>query len=408
VIKSHIRRRIIFAVVVIAAISSTILYIGWYSNLLIVKNIEIRGANEVPVQLISETAQVSLNTQLLRVPTTTVVERLKTITQIGRAEVRRGWPSTLVIEISERTPIALTDIPEGCSLDDLKDLNNILLKSGAAIFEMNCIRKHVSKVKGGLLAKTAYPSRVLSLILSDVIGDPIDVIASGPTVHDPSTYADAISIINKYNIKNEIPIQIYQLLEDGVNNKRQETLKESDEALELTSNLIIGTNKLALKIAKQKAALFGYETKIITDKLEGNIMDVAKYIMDSIKNTKKENIHEKTCLLFAGETTIKVEGEGLGGRNQHLALLISKLLKDEPGITFLSAGTDGTDGPTDAAGAVVDSFTSQTASDFQLNMNQYINNCDSYRFFQEVGGLVKTGPTQTNVMDLMVVLISRQ
>ena len=307
----------------------------------------------------------------------------------------------LICLISGGGSALLTDIPEGCSLDDLKDLNNILLKSGAAIFEMNCIRKHVSKVKGGLLAKTAYPSRVLSLILSDVIGDPIDVIASGPTVHDPSTYADAISIINKYNIKNEIPIQIYQLLEDGVNNKRQETLKESDEALELTSNLIIGTNKLALKIAKQKAALFGYETKIITDKLEGNIMD-------SIKNTKKENIHEKTCLLFAGETTIKVEGEGLGGRNQHLALLISKLLKDEPGITFLSAGTDGTDGPTDAAGAVVDSFTSQTASNLQLNMNQYIYNCDSYHFFQEVGGLVKTGPTQTNVMDLMVVLISRQ
>jgi glycerate 2-kinase len=314
----------------------------------------------------------------------------------------------LICLISGGGSALLTDIPEGCSLDDLKKLNNILLKSGAAIFEMNCIRKHVSKVKGGLLAKTAYPSRVLSLILSDVIGDPIDVIASGPTVHDPSTYADAISIINKYNIKNEIPIQIYQLLEDGVNNKRQETLKESDEALELTSNLIIGTNKLALKIAKQKAALFGYETKIITDKLEGNIMDVAKYIMDSIKNTKKENIHEKTCLLFAGETTIKVEGEGLGGRNQHLALLISKLLKDEPGITFLSAGTDGTDGPTDAAGAVVDSFTSQTASNLQLNMNQYIYNCDSYHFFQEVGGLVKTGPTQTNVMDLMVVLISRQ
>ena len=314
----------------------------------------------------------------------------------------------LICLISGGGSALLTDIPDGCSLDDLKDLNNILLKSGATIFEMNCIRKHVSKVKGGLLAKTAYPSRVLSLILSDVIGDPLDVIASGPTVHDPSTYADAISIINKYNIKNEIPIQIYQLLEDGVNNKRQETLKESDEALELTSNLIIGTNKLALKIAKQKAALFGYETKIITDKLEGNVMDVAKYIMDSIKNAKKENIHEKSCLLFAGETTIKVEGEGLGGRNQHLALLIAKLLKDEPGITFLSAGTDGTDGPTDAAGAVVDSFTSQTASDLQLNMNQYINNCDSYRFFQEVGGLVKTGPTQTNVMDLMVALISRQ
>ena len=272
---------------------------------------------------------------------------------------------------------------------------------------MNRIRKHISKVKWGQLENTAYPSRVMSLILSDVIGDPLDVIASGPTAHDPSTYADAISIINKYNIKNEIPIQIYQLLEDGVNNKRQETLKESDEALELTSNLIIGTNKLALKIAKQKAVLFGYETKIITDKLEGNVMDVAKYIMDSIKNATKENIHENTCLLFAGETTIKLEGEGLGGRNQHLALLIAKLLKDEPGITFLSAGTDGTDGPTDAAGAVVDSFTSEIASKLQLNMEDYIKHCDSYHFFEQVPGFIKTGPTQTNVMDLMVVLINR-
>lgn len=302
----------------------------------------------------------------------------------------------------------LTDVPEGCSLEDLKALNKVLLKSGADIFEMNCIRKHLSKVKGGLLAKTAFPSRVVSLILSDVIGDPLDVIASGPTTHDPTTFADAISIIKKYNIKNEIPIQIYQLLEDGVDNKRQETLKQSDEALQLTNNLIIGTNKLALAIAKQKASLFGYETKIITDKLEGNVTDVAKYIIDCIKNVTKENMYENTCLLFAGEATIKVEGEGLGGRNQHLALLMAQLLADQPGITFLSAGTDGTDGPTDAAGAVVDSFTSQTASNFQLNMEQYIQHCDSYHFFEQVAGLIKTGPTQTNVMDVMVVLVSRQ
>lgn len=313
----------------------------------------------------------------------------------------------LICLISGGGSALLTDVPEGCSLEDLKALNNLLLKSGADIFEMNCIRKHLSKVKGGLLAKTAFPSRVVSLILSDVIGDPLDVIASGPTAHDPTTYADAISIINKYNIKNKIPIQIYQLLENGVNNKRQETLKQSDEALELTSNLIIGTNKLALAIAKEKAVLFGYETKIITDKLEGNVIDVAKYIMDSIKNANKENMYENTCLLFAGESTIKVEGEGLGGRNQHLALIIAQLLADQPGITFLSAGTDGTDGPTDAAGAVVDSFTSQIASNLQLNMEHYIKHCDSYHFFEQVPGFIKTGPTQTNVMDLMVVLISR-
>jgi len=319
--------------------------------------------------------------------------------------VNRAEKDDLVIcLISGGGSALLADVPEGCTLEDVKTVNSILLKTGANITEMNCIRKHLSKVKGGLLAKAASPARIVSLILSDVIGDPIDVIASGPTTPDPTTFADAISIIKNYKIENEIPEQIYRVLQEGFEKKRQETLKESDEILLRTNNLIIGTNILALKTAKEKAESLGYESQIVTNELDGNVVDVADYIVEFAKSVKEEKIHKKICLLFAGEPTVKVKGKGLGGRNQHLALIAAKLLKDLPGITILSGGTDGTDGPTDAAGAVVDSFTSQNASNLHLDMEQYINNCDSYHFFKQEGGLIITGPTQTNVMDLMVVL----
>jgi glycerate-2-kinase len=299
----------------------------------------------------------------------------------------------------------LADVPEGCTLDDLKSLNRILLKMGANINEMNCIRKHLSKIKGGLLLRAAAPATVVSLILSDVIGDPLDVIASGPTVPDPTTFSDALSIIRKYKIENEIPEQTYRVLLEGFKKKRPETLKEFDSILSRTHNLIIGTNKLALKTAKEKAESLGYETQIITNRLEGDVVDVACYIVETAKNVRKEKNSKKTCLLFAGEPTVKVKGKGSGGRNQHLSLIAARLLKGCPGITILSGGTDGTDGPTDATGAVVDSFTSENASNLHLNIEEYINNCDSYNFFKKVGGLIITGPTQTNVMDLMVALI---
>jgi glycerate 2-kinase len=299
----------------------------------------------------------------------------------------------------------LADVPEGCTLEDLKTLNSILLKTGANITEMNCIRKHLSKVKGGLLAKAASPAEVVSLILSDVIGDPLDVIASGPTAPDPTTFADAIAIIGKYKIGKEIPAQIIKVLREGFEKKRSETLKENDEILLHTHNLIIGTNRLALKTAKEKAESLGYDTEVITNKLDGDVFDVAGYIIEIVKSVKKGKLQKKICLLFAGEPTVKVKGTGSGGRNQHLALVAAKLLKDLPGITILSGGTDGTDGPTDAAGAVVDSNTSGNSLWLNLDMDKYIENFDSYNFFKQEGGLIITGPTQTNVMDLMVVLL---
>lgn len=316
-----------------------------------------------------------------------------------------GKDDLVICLISGGGSSLLADVPEGTTLEDLKVLNNMLLKIGADITEINCIRKHLSRVKGGLLAKAASPARVVSLILSDVIGDPLDVIASGPTAPDPTTFADAISTLKKFKIENEIPGQILRVLQEGFEKKRQETLKETDEILLRTNNLIIGTNKLALKTAAQKAESLGYESQVVTDRLDGDVTDVADYIIETVKKVKKENSNKKSCLLFAGEPTVKVKGEGLGGRNQHLALLAAHLLKDQPGITILSGGTDGSDGPTDAAGAVADSFTSKNATILHLDVEQYINSFDSYHFFEQEGGLIKIGPTQTNVMDLIVVLI---
>jgi len=325
--------------------------------------------------------------------------------QILSMITKAGKDDLVICLISGGGSALLADVPEGCTLGDLKTLNNILLKTGANIIEMNCIRKHLSKVKGGQLAKTASPASVVSLILSDVIGDPLDVIASGPTAPDPSTFDEAMAILKKYEIENEIPGQIHQVLKEGFEKKRPETLKPTDEILAHTHNLIIGTNLLALKTAREKAEYSGYETQIITNKLEGDIIAVSSYIFETIINAKSKKSDKKICLLFAGEPTVKITGNGLGGRNQHLALLVAGLLKDLPGITFLSGGTDGSDGPTDAAGAVVDSSTSKNASDLNLDIDQYITNFDSYHFFKKEGGLIITGPTQTNVMDLMVVLI---
>ena len=322
--------------------------------------------------------------------------------------VKKAEKDDLVIcLISGGGSALLADVPEGCTLQDLKTLSSVLLRTGANINEMNCIRKHLSKVKGGQLAKAASPARVVSLILSDVIGDPLDVIASGPTAPDPTTFADAISMIRNYHIERDIPEQILKVLQDGADKKLPETLKDTDTILRQTSNLIIGTNLLALQTAKEKAESLGYESRIITNRLDGDVGDVANYIVNVTRHSKVEASNKKICLLFAGEPTVKIQGTGLGGRNQHLALLVAGLLADLPGITFLSGGTDGSDGPTDATGAVVDSFTSQHASNLCLDMDQYFNNCDSYHFFRQEGGLIVTGPTQTNVMDLMVVLIDK-
>jgi glycerate-2-kinase len=298
----------------------------------------------------------------------------------------------------------LADLPEGCTLNDLAVLNKVLLNSGANINEMNCIRKHLSSIKGGLLSKTAWPATIISLILSDVVGDPVDVIASGPTAPDSSTYANAVEILKKYDIEAKIPSQLLQVLTDGIQKRREETLKENDKKLQRTFNFIIGSNTLALAEAKEKACQLGYKAQIITNSLEGDVHKAADFILEKIKSERYKS-REKRCLLFGGEPTLNVTGKGKGGRNQHLALIMIQKIKEIKGVTFLSGGTDGTDGPTDAAGAVVDSNTSNIAGENNFNTGEYLKAFNSYEFFRKTGGHLLTGPTQTNVMDLMVALI---
>jgi len=300
----------------------------------------------------------------------------------------------------------LTDVPEGCTLADLASLNDLLLKSGADIGEINCVRKHLSKIKGGQMAKIASPAIVISLILSDVIGDPLDIIASGPTATDESTFTNAMAVLKRYNLSSKVAPSIFKIISEGVQGKRPETLKKEDPVVNQINNFLIGNNKLALQAAKSKAENLGFYAQIETSTLSGNVEDIASRLVDSAIKYSDEHKGRKSCLLYGGEPTVKISGNGLGGRNQHLALLCAKLLQNQAGITILSGGTDGTDGPTDAAGAVVDNQTFNTAKIRNLDINKYIQNCDSYHFFQQEGGLVTTGPTQTNVMDIILVLIS--
>jgi glycerate 2-kinase len=325
--------------------------------------------------------------------------------EILKIAQQAGGKDLIICLLSGGGSALLADLPEGSTLDDLAALNSMLLECGANINEMNCIRKHLSAIKGGLLSKAVWPAQIVSLILSDVIGDRLDVIASGPTAPDPTTFADAIGILKKYQIEDKIPQHFLQYLLQGIHKKGAETLKESDEIFQRTTNIIIGSNLLALKSAKEKAESSSYHAHIITSSLEGDICEVADYITENIKRAVKSNSGEKTCLLFGGEPTIKVAGRGKGGRNQHLALMIAKKIDGIPGVTFLSGGTDGSDGPTDAAGAAVNSNTSKHAMENGLNTDYYLEHSDSYNFFKKEGGHIITGPTKTNVMDLKLALI---
>ena len=301
----------------------------------------------------------------------------------------------------------LADFPEGSSPGDMIYLNDLLVKSGATIQEMNTIRKHLSKVKGGGLARALFPSATVSLILSDVLGDPLDVIASGPTVPDPSTFSEALAIIGRYNIEPSIPSTLMNYLKDGADGNKAETPKPGDPVFNKSFNILIGNNKIALESAAEKAVRLGFEALIVDDKLQGNTLKASEYIIEkaiSFRNQKRSQ--KPACLLFGGETTIKVTGVGMGGRNQHLALSAAILLRNNTGITILSAGTDGNDGPTDATGAVVDSDTINHAFSINIIPENYLKDFDSYGFFKKAGGHIITGPTRTNVMDIVVVLIS--
>ncbi len=295
---------------------------------------------------------------------------------------------------------------EGISLQDKQGTTRVLLACGATIHEINSVRKHISRVKGGGLARAVYPASLISLILSDVVGDDLDVIASGPTVPDSSSFQDCMSIFDKYGIRDKVPEAVLNHIRKGVEGKVPETPKPADPVFTRTQSVIVGSNLVCMEAAEKKASSLGYHTLMLSTMIEGETREVARVHAGIAKEILKSGhpLSPPACVLSGGETTVTIMGRGLGGRNQEFVLAAAIGLNGREGIVVLSAGTDGTDGPTDAAGAVADSQTIQRAEALGLNPADFLSNNDAYHFFEKLEDLVKTGPTNTNVMDLRIVL----
>jgi len=294
------------------------------------------------------------------------------------------------------------------SLAEKQQITQLLLRAGANIQELNTVRKHLSRIKGGRLAEIAYPARVISLILSDVVGDPLDVIASGPTSPDQTTFQDALKVIKLHDLGDKIPEKARLILIRGAAGEIPETPKEGNPVFVRVQNIIVGSNKKAIETAKREAQSQGYKTTIISAELQGEARDAATWLARKAIEVRRGlagRSQGKICLISGGETTVTVRGSGMGGRNTELALAFAQEIKGMKGITLLSAGTDGTDGPTDAAGAIVDGGTIERAEVAGINPGDYLKNNDSYHFFKAAGGLFITGPTGTNVMDLQIILL---
>lgn len=321
--------------------------------------------------------------------------------------LRSAGENTLVVCLISGGGSALLVSPyEGITLDEKQGVTRLLLNAGADINELNTVRKHISKVKGGRLAEIAHPARIISLILSDVIGDRLDVIASGPTSPDSSSYQEAIRVMDKYSLREKAPQNVINILERGAAGLIPETPKSGSAVFGRVENIIIGSNKKALEASKNKAAELGLHAEIISSEVSGEAKEAGKWLAAKAMELKKSGKQERpACLISGGETTVTVTGSGLGGRNTELALSFAMAIEGVDGVTLLSAGTDGTDGPTDAAGAVVSGQTAAKAKAAGIDPEEYLTNNDSYSFFKKTGGLLITGPTGTNVMDLQVMLI---
>ena len=303
---------------------------------------------------------------------------------------------------------ALLPKPAGqISLEEKQSITRNLLECGASIDEINTIRKHISDSKGGQMARAAYPATTVNLMLSDVVGDRMDVIASGPFVPDLSSFKHAWRIIKKYEL-SEIPESVKEYLENGVENRIPDTPKEGDPIFKDIHNIIIGSNILALVASKKEAEKRGYNTLILSSMIEGETNDVAKVHTAIAKEILKSGnpVPVPACIISGGETTVTIQGKGLGGRNQEFCLTAAlEITGLPPRLVILSGGTDGNDGPTDAAGAIVDPMTIKRGKDSGIEALEYLRNNDSYNFFKKTGELLLTGPTNTNVMDVRFILI---
>jgi glycerate 2-kinase len=330
-------------------------------------------------------------------------ERGVNATRRIRAMLEEAGPNDLVICLISGGGSALFTDPAGeLTLADLQELTRLLLASGATINEINSLRKHLDIVKGGGLARLTAPAHLLTLILSDVVGDPLDVIASGPTVPDPTTFNDAWDVLERYQLLDQTPQHVLYWLQSGKSGKIAETPKPGDDLFDRVTNLVIGSNRLAAEAAILQSQVEGFHPLLLTTYLQGEASQAGGILAAIARQlvASDQPIPRPACLVVGGETTVTLHGDGLGGRNQELALGAVRAMADVPNVALVTFATDGGDGPTDAAGAVVTGDTLSQAQGLSLDPHDYLVRNDAYHFFEKLGALLKSGPTQTNVNDL--------
>ena len=317
-------------------------------------------------------------------------------------------PDDLVLALISGGGSALMPLPaDGVSLEGVQDVTSRLLNVGATINELNAVRKHLSAFKGGQLAANCYPATVISLILSDVVGDPLDTIASGPTAPDPSTYETARDVLNRYGVWGSVSPAVKRRIELGLEGKVAETPKPGDPVFEKVHNVVVANNLKAARAAADKAEKLGYNTEVLSTFVEGEARHVGTVYAGLAKSISMNDIPvpKPGALLLGGETTVTVTGPGIGGRNQEVALGALIKIAGQTCVV-LALGTDGIDGPTDAAGAIVDGASLNRAQSKDLDPETYLRSNDSYNFFESLGDAVFTGPTGTNVNDLTLILVA--
>lgn len=296
---------------------------------------------------------------------------------------------------------------EGLTLSDVQRTTDSLLRCGATINELNAVRKHLSGVKGGRLARRAAPASVASLLISDVVGSPLDVIASGPTAPDPTTYTDALAVLRRYDLVTAVPAAVREHLEQGERGTLEETPKADDPVFDRVHNAIVASNVDAAEAACDRAATLGFNALLLTTFLEGEAREVGIVLAGLARELARYGrpVAQPACLVLGGETTVTVRGDGVGGRNQEMALSAARYLAAVPNAVVASFATDGGDGPTDAAGALVDGRTAALADERGVDLAAALAQNDSYHALERLDALLKTGPTGTNVNDLAFVIV---
>ena len=363
-----------------------------------------RGLVNVPKGDKSKTSVITLHEASHPIPDETGVKGTRQMLEIAE----QAEQDDLVVCLISGGGSSLMPLPRGeISIADKKALTDALLKSGANINEINTVRKHISDFKGGWLAKKAYPATILNLILSDVVGDPLDFIASGPTVPDSTTFSDAARVLKKYVLWEKAPASIKKTLADGEKGLVSETPKADDEAFCKAHNFVIGNNRSASLAALEYLKASGLNTLLLTATMEGEAKSIGTMLGTVVReiSTSGNPISKPAGIVAGGETTVIVTGKGLGGRNQEIPLAAALKINEIDGAVVVSLSTDGIDGPTDAAGAIADGKTLARAAKAGLAPERFLADNDSYHFFSKLDDLIFTGPTGTNVNDLSIIIV---